>query len=296
MSGAPSLREIQETFWRLITAPEGVGAAIDDPARGSGPDPERLAALFAGDDRLGAIERLDIYANMYFYRLLDCLREDFPKTAAAAGAAGFHNLVTDFLLRHPSTHPSLRELGRPLAGFIAGHPAAAERSWLPDLARLEWARTDLFDAPDATPAGRDTLAAIPPDRAGEAVIRTVPAVVLLRCAHDVAALWRALGDAAGPAQAGEAPAAIPLDLETRATGRKTTVRVWRQGAVVFHRRIDDDEAAALEAVLAGESLERLCQRAAAGWSPERATARVGRLLQGWLDDGLIAGFTLPPLT
>jgi hypothetical protein len=287
MNATPALRGIQEMFWRLITAPEGVRPALAT-ATGSGEDAAtRLDRLFAGDDRVGAIERLDIYANMYFYRLLDCLKEDFPRTLAAVGAARFHNLVTDFLLVHPSRHPSLRELGRPLPGFIGTQALASEYPWLADLARLEWTRTDLFDAEDAAPATRETLAAIPPDRAGEAVLRLVPAFALLRLGHDAPAIWRALGDGAG------APGAAGVT--RRATGKRTAVRVWRQGTTVYHRAIGEEEAGALEAVAGGDALARLCQRAAAGRSPERATARVGRLLQGWLDNGLIAGFSLPAL-
>jgi hypothetical protein len=39
-----------------------------------------LEALVDGDERLSAVERVDIYADAYFYRLLDCLAEDFPAT------------------------------------------------------------------------------------------------------------------------------------------------------------------------------------------------------------------------
>lgn len=294
MSAAPGLREVQDLFWRLITAPEGVRPAVDDLARRGLLDPARVAEVFTGDEAVGVIERLDIYANMYFYRLQDCLREDFPKTAAAIGPAGFHNLVTDFLLHHPSTHPSLRELGRPLAGFIAERSPDADRPWLADLARLEWARADLFDAADAEPATRETLAGIPPDRAGGAVVRLVPAFALVRCGHDVAALWRALEEAQESAP-GDAAAPLPPGLAERATGRRTAVRVWRQGTVVYHRSLNEEDADGLEAILAGDTLERICQRAAAGRSLSRATETVGRMLQGWLDDGLIAGFSLPGL-
>jgi hypothetical protein len=295
MSAAPRLREVQELFWRLITAPEGVKPALADLARDGRFDPQIVGTLFAGDDAVGAVERLDIYANMYFYRLLDCLREDFPLTAAALGPAGFNDLVTDFLLRHPSRHPSLRELGRPFPDFVAGHAAAAGRSYLPDLARLEWARADLFDAPDAAPAGRADLAGLPAERAGDAVVRLVPAFALLRCRHDVAALWRALDEAPDRSEPGPDGVAIRAAVLRRALGRPTAVRVWRQGFVVFHRRIDEDEARDLEAARAGDTLAALCQRIAAGLTPERATERVGRRLQGWLDDGLIAGFDPPAL-
>jgi hypothetical protein len=310
--GAPDLRRMQELFWILITAPEGVRPALDDLVRRGVLARPSLDHLFMGDDRLSSVERLDIYANMYFFRLLDCLREDFPKVAAAAGGARFHNLVTDYLLRHPSRHPSLRYLGQRLPEFIAGHALAREYPYLADLARLEWARADLFDAPDAAPMTREDLARLPEERAGEARLRLVPAFELLRFEYDVARAWSDLEEGApeGGAEGREGNSASPdvgsasaehaaCVQAAAARGprslprRPTAARVWRKGFVIYHTGVDAEEARCLDLVRQGESLARICQQAAAGRSLARATARVGALIQGWIDDGLLAGYALP---
>jgi hypothetical protein len=308
------LRRMQELFWTLITAPEGVRPAIEDLGRRGVMDERALNALFTGDESLPALERLDIYANMYFYRLLDCLAEDFPKVRTALGPAHFHNLVTDYLLRHPSTHPSLRHLGRHLPGFIGAHPLAVEFPWVSDLARLDWARADLFDAPDTAPLSRDALAALPQERAGEARFTLVPAFTLLRFDHEVVRYWRRLEEATGD----PGPEAAP---HGRATGnaareeresdeshdhaedapartappkrRRTAARVWRKEFVIYHVSIDEDEAQCLELVREGESIAHICQRLAAGYRVAKATERAGRMIQGWLDDGILAGVTVP---
>src|SRR4029077_16644916 len=61
------LKQLQSILYRLITAAsgvaEGLAAERNMPAGG-------LDALVLGDDRLTAEARVDIYANMYFYRLL----------------------------------------------------------------------------------------------------------------------------------------------------------------------------------------------------------------------------------
>ncbi len=311
------LKTTQELFWDLITAPEGVRAAIDGAA-GRGVDEGSLDALFAGDERLPALERLDIYANMYFYRLLDCLAEDFPKTLAAVGPAHFHNLVTDYLLRHPSRHPSLRYLGQRLPEFIAAHPLLGDFPYLADLARLEWMRADVFDAPDAAPLSRDALTRLPQERAGDARFSLVPAFALLRFDHEVVGFWRRLDESAGghgesAASGGaaihgggsgnaarEAPAddaswahesAGPSRLPAPAR-RRAAARVWRKDLVVYHCSLDDDEADCLELARAGESIGRICQRLAAGRSLTKATARAGRMIQTWLEDGILADVTL----
>jgi putative DNA-binding protein len=311
---SPDLRLTQELFWTLITAPEGVRPAIEDLGRRGVMDERGLDDLFIGDQGLPALERLDIYANMYFYRLLDCLAEDFPKLLAALGPARFHNLITDYLLRHPSVHPSLRHLGRHLPQFIASHPLASEFSWAADLARLDWARADLFDAPDATPLSRDALARLPQDRAGEARFSMVPAFALLRFDHEVVRYWRRLeeGGAAGGDETTEHGHATgnaareKTEADDTAAGgneshdrpdpprrRSTAARVWRKDFVVYHRGIDEDEVRCLELVGAGESIARMCQGLAAGRSVAKATERAGRMIQGWLDDGILADVTLP---
>ena len=282
--GPLDLKRTQELFWTLITAPEGVRAAIDGLSGRGSIDEASINALFAGDEQLPAVERLDIYANMYFYRLLDCLAEDFPKVRAAIGPERFHNLVTDYVLRHPSEHPSLRFLGRRLPEFIRDHEVAAGFPFLADLARLEWARADVFDAPDAAPLSREALARLPQERAGESRFTLIPAFALLRFDHEVVRFWRALDEA------GAAPAAAPargsISLPAR---RRTAARVWRKDLVVYHASLDDEEVLCLELAQAGETLGRICQVLAAGRSPAQATGRAGRMIQTWLEDGILAG-------
>ncbi|MFQ5876998.1 MAG: putative DNA-binding domain-containing protein [Acidobacteriota bacterium] len=298
MSHPRELRRTQEIFWDLITAPEGVRPALEEMARGGRPDAESVATIFAGDEELPAVERIDVYANMYFYRLFDCLREDYPRVEAAVGSARFHNLATDYLLRHPSRSPSLRYLGEALPAFLNSHPLNDEFPYLADLARLEWARVDAFDAPDARPLTREGLARLPQDDAGEARFTLMPGVQILRFGYDVVRLWRDLREAGGSDEEGgrtEGNAAAeahgahtPARGPGRVPVRRTAARVWRKGYIVWHKGIDDEEARSLELLAAGEPLGRICQRLAAGRSLTRATARVGRMLQAWLDDEILA--------
>src|SRR4051812_42087835 len=106
-SSMPALRDTEELLWKLITAPEGVA----DGLRRIDMKSDELGRVIAGDARLDAVQRLDIYANMYFWRLSDILRGDYSALVAAVGDDRFHNLVTDYLLDSPSTHPSVRNVG-----------------------------------------------------------------------------------------------------------------------------------------------------------------------------------------
>ena len=133
---ADALRRLQRRFFRLVLAPRGVGPEVpalmhDDP------EGVPLDRWIRAPDEAGAVRRLDVYANMYFFRLLDVLRGDYPKLAAALGETALHNLCTDYVLTHPSDNPSLRHFGRHLPGFLKKHSLGVERPHLADLAALE---------------------------------------------------------------------------------------------------------------------------------------------------------------
>ncbi len=299
-SGPIDLKGTQNLFWELISAPEGVRPALEGLGQRGLP---ALDDVFVGDERLSAVDRVDIYANMYFYRLLDALREDYPRIETAIGGRAFHNLMTDYLLRHPSGHPSLRYLGRFLPEFLRSHAILREDPYLVDLAALEWARVDVYDEPDTTPATREDLARIPQNRAGEARLRLIPAFRLERFDHDVVRVWRELrdpeaieeqiggteGNAALEGADHHAPARGPHKLKRT----RIAARIWRSEFIVYHKGIAEEEAHCLELAREGESLERICQVLAAGRSAERATELVGKILQSWIDDGLVAEISIP---
>src|SRR5271168_2259977 len=153
------LQGTQRLLYRLIVAPSGVAdglrAESNLPAGG-------LGAIVRGDRRLSGVERLDIYAEMYFYRLLDCLMEDFPATLTVVGATNFHNLVTGYLLAYPPSHPSVLYAGRHLADFLRAHPLREEWPFIVDLARVERALIEVFHAPDAAALSAEELRAVAP--------------------------------------------------------------------------------------------------------------------------------------
>ena len=232
MQHFPDLRGAQELFWKLITAPEGVARGAAELHREGALESEDLSFLVPPGEKLGSAEQLDIYANMYFHRLHDCLAEDFPALMARLGGARFHNLVTDYLLAHPSTDFSLRELGRALPDFLASHALEREFPALADLARLEWARVDVFDEADAAPLSREEVlerGASEPEKLGLALI---PAARLLCLDASALPLWKQL-DAGERAAGRRRPARRALRRSRLAQGlrRLPPLDAIRRGAL-----------------------------------------------------------------
>ena len=280
MADGPALAELQRRFFELVTGAEGVAQELR--ARRI---PERaVSAIIAGDARASAVERLDVYANMYFFRILDVLRADYPKVLAVVlGGDAFHNLATDYLQAHPSRHPSLRFVGASLPGFVERHALAERRPWLGELAALEWARVDVFDRADAEVLSREALAAVAPEAFAELPLAPVPACALVPAAWAVEELWRALEARSSADGASREPAPPPRAAAAHA------ILVWRRGVVVHHRAVEATERRALEALLAGTTFGALCGALGeALGSDEAAAALAARCLGQWLADDLLA--------
>ena len=264
------LKQLQNLLYRLITAASGVAEGLESergmPAGG-------LDAIVRGDDRLSAEDRVDIYANMYFYRLLDVLKEDFPATLRVLGDDNFHNLATGYLLEYPPTEPSVLYCGRHLAAFLRRHHFREQAPYIADLAALERAIVEVFHGPDAPVLEADWLRAIAPEKWPALMLRTHPAVKTLKLEYRVAELLRAVEE--------------EREWKPADTGAVEVI-VWRRDARVFYRELETAEQRALEAARSGTSFAQICDLVAADCDATRdPVAELNRLLARWLSDGIL---------
>jgi hypothetical protein len=263
------LKELESLLYRLITAPsgvaEGLAAERDLDARG-------LDTIVLADERLSAEARVDIYANMYFYRIRDALKEDFPATLAVLGGDNFHNLVTGYLLEYPPTEASISDCGRYLADYLRDHPMREGTPFVSDLAKLERAVVEVFQGPDDAALDPDSLRATPSEEWPSMKLRIHPAAQILALEWRVSEPLRAVeeGHPWKPAVRGA-----------------VKVLVWRRNAHVFYRDLERAEADALEASSRGATFAEICD-AVANANDEDPVAAMNRLLARWLSDGLLA--------
>jgi hypothetical protein len=289
-AGALPLGALQALLYDLLTAPAGVDLGL--AARGLSGD--ALEAIIVGDARLSAAARLDLYANMYFFRILDVLRDEFPRVRATVGEAPFHDLITDYLLAAPPAHPSLREVGGRLPAYLEAHALGVERPWLAALAALERTHRELFDGPDAIPLTMGAMRSLPPEGFAPLPVRLVPCHRILEQGFGIAGVWRAdTGKGADSATRGELPCQAP-------EARPETVLAWRRGFGVVHRVVDDAaELAMARRAAAGTTLGGLCetfvearrgaggQEAAGPGDDGTLAAEAFQLLARWVDDALL---------
>ncbi|MBV8782487.1 MAG: putative DNA-binding domain-containing protein [Phycisphaerae bacterium] len=108
---------------------------------------EVVSKFIKPNARLSSFERIEIYNRQYWFRLFDCLHDDFPGLRAILGEERFEKLALAYLKEYPSRSFTLRNLGSQLRKFVREHPELSHpRSAMAgDMVDFEWAQVVAFD-------------------------------------------------------------------------------------------------------------------------------------------------------
>ena len=236
------------------------------------------ASLIASACGVTLAERgVAIYMEGYRARLMEVLELDYPQLRTLLGAQEFAVLAQRYLQSQLSRTRSIRWFGQHFADFLARHPIDAAQPWLRDIARVEWALGEAFDAPDAAAVDRSRLTRVPPSAWSALRFTIHPAVRTLRLSWNTRALIAATTEGL--------PAPPPH-------AELNHILIWRHGLSVRHKSIDPEYRMALELLIDGASFGELCTLLAATHSATQTAARATELLTNWLDLGLICDFTV----
>jgi hypothetical protein len=114
-----TLKNVQDWFASIITMP------IDDESRMNPASPwgtlmvEEAQKYIAPSPTLEPDQRIQIYNQQYWWRLLSTLHDNFPLTTRLFGYQQFNSLIgTPYLQKYPSTHWSLNHLGDKLPQWV----------------------------------------------------------------------------------------------------------------------------------------------------------------------------------
>ena len=101
--------------------PEGAEAGVGSrPARGLLPDAVRdLGAVVLPSRQLTSVERLEIYAHMYYARLLEVMEVEYPTLRQILGPHAFAAACRRFVAKHPSRSRTLGSLSARFPDFLA---------------------------------------------------------------------------------------------------------------------------------------------------------------------------------
>lgn len=92
------------------------------------------------DDVINIGGRFGAYRSNYFSRLISTLEAQFPVTSQLVGQDFFSALVQEYATRFPPSSPFLSQYGKDFSNFLMDFEPVQQVPYLPDVARLEWAR------------------------------------------------------------------------------------------------------------------------------------------------------------
>jgi len=235
----------------------------------------------ASNPRLEPVEQLEIYREQFWLRHTSSLVEDFPGLGGILGQADWEKLAEAYLRAVTPNSYTLRDLGIRLPEIIEASPWLPHRILCLDMARLELAYVEAFDASDTASLNPDQLGSIPEQELPNALLVIAPCVRLLQVRHPVADLRRALR------AAGEEPVPIPEAQAQNLVVYRKDLRLWdmKLGLTAFRL---------LSELQDGKPLGVAAERAASTPEAEaEVAANIGNWFQEWTAKGLVSDIRLP---
>lgn len=285
------LHALQTWMQTVVTHPLGVTNGIASEAAQSAV-PIRLAdieSVIGRSRALSSVERLAVYGNAYFARLLDCLADEFPTTKQVLGEDAFNSLGMQYIHACPSRSYTLNGLGRRFPDYLretrpehVPHPSWPD--FVIDLATLERTYSEVFDGPGIELESRDALGEpLTPD----ALQRLTPAEIAHLVLHPAPCLrLRQLDFPAHTAiSAARTGSMIPA-----LSPEPTFLVVTRRDFIVRRCAVTRNEFAVLQALVGGAPLSAALQ--AGIFTAEEAATNFER----WAQARWFIGFHTPTQT
>lgn len=192
-------------------------------------------------------ERFAIYRNNVVQGLVAALETRFPAVRRVVGEDFFAAAARLYATATPPSSPFMAFYGESFADFLADFAPCAELPYLPDLARLEAARTRAYHAADAAPLSAEDFRGLAPEDLMRLRLGLHPSVSILASAFPVATIFAM--------NSGEAP------LEEITDWRGEDVVVARPAMNVEVHRLPEGGANFLNRLGEGASLAEAAARA-----------------------------------
>jgi len=227
----PRFTETQEAFAEAVrradhALPEGVTShSAERPAR-----------------------RFNVYRNNFYASLINVLAGRYPVVQRLVGEAFFRATAKVYVEQEPPRSAMILAYGGGFGDFLAGFPPVSDVPYLPDIARVEWARHVAYHAADATPLTAEDFAGVPGDEVAALTLTLHPSLTVVPSPYPIVAIWET----------------NTCDEEVRPVSPEAQdAMIARPEMTVEVRRLPPGAAAFIGALGGGQTLGGAAQRAAA---------------------------------
>jgi hypothetical protein len=170
------LAELQTEFASFLRSAPGQSA------------PPRLPAAVR-DTGAPTEERLAVYKNNVYSRLIDALAASFPAVERLVGTEFFRYAASEYIVAHAPLSPTLIGYGDRFPNFLGRFAPAASVPYLADVAALEFHYLEAYHAPEASalsPAAVSVALAAPESAPA---LRLHPSARLMHSRFPVSRIW-----------------------------------------------------------------------------------------------------------
>lgn len=215
-----------------------------------------------------------VYRYAYGSRLVEAMRNDHELLHLYLGDERFDEMGHAYVKARPSEHPNLRWFTQGLPAFLKSAEPWCSHPVLSDLAALEKALNDAFDAAEGPVLELAAMAAFAPEAWPDLKFQPHPTAARLDLSTNASAVWLALKNDEAP------PEAVALDEPAR-------LLIWREGVTPMFRELLTEEAMMWDEAANGIPFGVLCEMLATYDDPDGAAARGAGYLHGWITSGVL---------
>jgi len=273
---APNLDRIQRWMQACIQNQGTCEEAIEsERARAAIPAAE-ARKIVKPSATLEPLERLDIYRGMYLLRMEEALAIDYPALKHFLGDDTFMRLVARFVDVYPSRSYTLNRLGDHLPEFLATVEDIRSPGFCRELARLEYALTQVFDEQETPRMTQEAIQSVPEDAWENARLKPVAAFRLGEFDYPVSEYVGAVDE----------ENAFP-----RIRKRKTFVVAYRSNFRVQRLDLTKSAYQMLSELASGKKLGDTLM-ASAAWRPKVKESQLFEWFREWMSEGLFQAVEL----
>ena len=139
------LKSTQQWFASIITRPILDGSKMLPLSPSGIPMEQEARQLIAPSAKLLPHQRIEIYNQQYWWRLLSTMHEIYPLVTRLFGYYQFNQTIAiPYLVKYPPNHWSLNFLGSHLAQWVEENYDAKDKKLVLDSAKLDWVFNDSF--------------------------------------------------------------------------------------------------------------------------------------------------------
>lgn len=152
------LKKAQVWFGSIISRPIDEDSRMDPISPSGQPMEIEACDYIRPSPTLRPAQRIQIYNQQYWWRLLGTMHESFPMVTRLFGYHDFNRLIAiPYLDNYPPNHWSLNEIGSHLSKWVKEHYQESDQKLVYDAAAVDWSFNQSFCAKQYDPIAASDL-------------------------------------------------------------------------------------------------------------------------------------------